>query len=186
MVNANETRVSNHRKRTEIMIKQVIAFGKKMILSERTPTKLAFASSVGIFIACSPFLGLHWLMTIVLSWLLRLNVAVVYAAAHVINNPFTMIPLYIADYEVGKLIVERLLGLNLMPYNPSWMNWLNVKLACLGIPNLSLWTFLIGGNILGLALALITYPLCLHFFRRIKPARQNSEGATAEKDEHRG
>src|SRR5260221_202113 len=140
------------------MIKQLIAFGKKIILSERTPTKLAFASSIGVFIAFSPFLGVHWLMTIILSWMFSLNIAVVYAVAHVVNNPFTMIPLYIADYELGKLIVERLLGLNLIAYNPSWMDWLNVKISCLGISNLSLWTFIIGGNILGLGLALIMYP----------------------------
>lgn len=150
------------------MISKLLAFGKKLILSERTPRKLAFASSLGIFIACSPFLGIHWLMTIILSWLLSLNVAVVYAAAHVVNNPFTMIPLYIADYEVGKLIVERLLGLNLMQYNPSWMTWLNLKISCLGIPNISLWTFIIGGNILGLSLAIIAYPILLLLYRRIK------------------
>jgi uncharacterized protein len=160
------------------MIKRLIAFGKKMILSERTPTKLAFASSIGVFIAFSPFLGIHWLMIIVFSWVLSLNIAVVYAAAHVINNPFTMIPVYLADYEVGKLI-ERLFGLNLMPFNPSWMNWLNSKISCLGIPNLSLWTFIIGGNVLGLTLALITYPICLYFYRRIKacpPKLQGSDG----------
>ena len=150
------------------MIKQIIAFGKKMILSERTPAKLALASSLGVFIAFSPFLGIHWLMTIVLSWVLSVNMAIVYAAAHVVNNPLTMIPVYVADYEVGKYIVHRLLGLDLMPYNPSWMNWLNMKISCLGIPNLSLWTFIIGGNVLGLGLALLLYPFFLRFYKRIK------------------
>ncbi len=150
------------------MIKELIAFGKKMILSERTPTKLALASSVGVFIAFSPFLGIHWLMTIIFSWALSLNIAVVYAVAHVVNNPFTMIPLYVADYEVGKIITGRILGVDLLAYNPSWMNWLNLKLSCLGIPNLSLWTFIIGGNVLGLGLALISYPFFVHFYRRIK------------------
>jgi uncharacterized protein (DUF2062 family) len=150
------------------MIQQIIAFGKKMLLSERTPTKLAFASSLGVFIAFSPFLGVHWLMTIVLAWVLSVNIAVVYAIAHIVNNPLTMVPVYMADYEVGKYITQNLLGVDLMQYNPSWMKWLNVKISCLGIPNLSLWTFIIGGNILGLGLALISYPFFLHFYRRLK------------------
>ncbi len=154
------------------MIRQAIEFGKKMILSERTSKKLAYASAVGIFIAFSPFLGIHWLMTIILSWALSLNIAVVYAAAHVVNNPFTMIPVYLADYTVGKYIINQLLGIDLLPYNPSWMNWLNLKLSCLGIPNLALWTFIIGGNILGLLVAVAAYPLLLHFFRRIKGEHQ--------------
>ena len=49
-------------------------------------------------------------MTIILAWVLRINVAVVYAVAHIVNNPLTMVPLYVADYEIGKLIVESLLG----------------------------------------------------------------------------
>ena len=150
------------------MIKQAVAYAKKAILMERTPKKLAYASSVGIFIAFSPFLGIHWLLTIILAWALSLNIAVIYAVAHLVNNPFTMIPVYVADYAAGKFIIGRILGIDLFPYNPSWMNWLNLKLSCLGIPNLSLWTFIIGGNILGLLLAFAAYPFLLHFYRRIK------------------
>lgn len=150
------------------MMKQAIEFGKKMILHERTPKKLAYASSVGIFIAFSPFLGIHWLLTIIFAWALRLNVAVVYAVTHIVNNPFTMIPLYMADYAVGKFIVERIFALNLYVYNPAWMHWLNLKLSRLGIPNLSLWTFIIGGNILGLLAAVAAYPFFLLFYRRLK------------------
>jgi uncharacterized protein len=148
------------------MISKIIELGKYMMLRERTPTKLAYASCVGIFIAFSPFLGLHWLMTIILAWILRLNVAVVYAASHVVNNPFTMVPLYLAGYAVGNYITQ-LFGLNLLAYNPWWMNWLNLKLSCLGIPNLSLLTFLIGGNVLGLLVAVVSYPFLLRFYKRI-------------------
>ncbi len=144
----------------------MIHTGKQLILGERTPQKLALASSFGIFIAFSPLLGIHWLLTIIFAWAFRLNFGVMYAAAHVVNNPLTMVPIYLADYAVGTFIARQL-GIDLFAYNPTWMNWLNVKLACLGIPNLSLWAFLIGGHVLGLAVALIAYPLLLHFFHRV-------------------
>ena len=156
-----------HSKHVDIMIKQVIDYAKKTLLAERTPQKLACASCVGIFIAFSPFLGVHWLMTIILAWALSLNVAVIYAAAHVVNNPLTMVPVYLADYTFGEWITKRLFGVDLLAYNPSWMQWLNIKLSCLGIPNLSLWTFIIGGNILGILAALAAYPFLLRFYQRI-------------------
>lgn len=149
------------------MVKRAVELGKKLLLAERTPTKLAFACSVGIFIAFWPLIGIHWLLTIILSWVFRLNVGVIYAAAHIVNNPFTMIPIYLAGYATGLFITNTLFGVDLLPYNPSWMQWLNLKISCLGIPNLSLWAFLIGGHVLGLAIALLAYYPLLHFFRRI-------------------
>jgi uncharacterized protein (DUF2062 family) len=148
------------------MINKVVHFIKEMLTGGRTPVKLAQASCVGIFIAFSPFIGFHWLMTIILAWVLRLNIGVMYAAAHIVNNPFTMIPLYLAGYAVGDFIAGWL-GLNLLAYNPSWMNWLNIKLSCLGIPNLSLWTFIIGGNVLGFIVAIAAYPFVMRFYKRI-------------------
>lgn len=147
------------------MIAKTIPFIKKLLLEERTPTKLAHASCFGLFIAFSPFIGFHWLMTIVFAWAFRLNIAVVYAVAH-LNNPLTMIPIYLADYKIGDAISQRL-GINLFAYNPSWMNWLNMKLACLQIPNLSLWTFIIGGNVLSIVLGIISYPFFIRFYKRI-------------------
>lgn len=149
------------------MVKQAVDFGKKLLLAERTPTKLALACCVGIFIAFSPLIGIHWLLTIILAWIFRLNIAVVYAAAHVVNNPLTMVPLYLSDYAMGLFITNRILGVDLLPYNPSWMQWLNIKLSCLSIPNLSLWAFLIGGHVLGLLVAVLAYYPLLLFFRRI-------------------
>lgn len=150
------------------MLKQAIDFAKEMLLRERTPRKLAVASALGIFIAFSPFLGIHWLMTIAFAWIFSLNVAVIYAAAHVVNNPFTMVPVYWADYMFGKWLAHDIFGWDLYKFNPSWMQWLNLKLSCLGIPNLSLWTFIVGGNILGLLAAVMAYPFLLQFYKRIK------------------
>lgn len=144
-----------------------LAWTKKKFLAERTPKKLALACAMGIFIAFWPFIGLHWLLTIIIAWTFRLNIAVIYAAAHVVNNPLTMVPLYLADYAVGLWVCNFFWGSTLVEKNPSWMQWLNVKLSCLGIPNLSLWAFLIGGHILALIVSIVAYPFLMRFFKKI-------------------
>lgn len=58
-----------------------------------SPHKLAAAFALGIFIAFSPWLGLHIVSCIVLAWLFRLNKVVVLTASF-INNPWTIVPMY--------------------------------------------------------------------------------------------
>lgn len=151
---------------TELMQK-LIAWSKKLLLGERTPRKLAIACALGIFIAFSPLIGVHWLLTIILAWLFSVNVAVVYAAAHVVNNPLTMVPLYLGDYTVGLWICQWLFKSDLVNHNPFWMRWLNVKLSCLGIPNLSLWAFIIGGHVVAIVVSIIAFPFLIRFFKKI-------------------
>lgn len=145
----------------------LIARGKKLVLGERTPKKLAIACTLGIFIAFSPLIGLHWLLTIILAWMFGVNVAVVYVAAHIVNNPLTMVPLYLGDYAVGLWVCDKLFQSNLVNHNPSWMQWLNVKLSCMGISNLSLWAFIIGGHIVAIAASVIAFPFLIRFFNKI-------------------
>lgn len=149
------------------LVHSLIARGKKLLLGERTPRKLAIACALGIFVAFSPLIGLHWLLTIILAWIFSVNVAVIYAAAHVVNNPLTMVPLYLGDYAVGLWVSDKLFGSNLADYNPSWMQWLNVKLSCLGVPNLSLWAFIIGGHIVAIVASFLAYPFLIRFFKKI-------------------
>ena len=42
---------------------------------------------------------------------MRLNTAIVFAAVYVINNPLTLVPIYIMDYAVGSWFFTRLLGI---------------------------------------------------------------------------
>ena len=73
--------------------------------------------------------------------------------------------IYGVDYAFGYWVCVRLCGFNMIQYNPIWMGWLNEKIALhTGIKNISLWTFLVGGNILGIIGALIMYPLMKYIF----------------------
>jgi hypothetical protein len=151
----------------------IVGFFKSLICYDSSPDKLALSFCVGNFIAFSPFLGLHTAMVFVFSWLFKLNLGVVLATSMMINNIWTLVPIYIADYIVGYWLMHRVIGLNVLLTNPSWMNagWmssinsffeqkLNVARPCL-------WSFLIGGNLLGFFTSILLYPLMVRIFSRL-------------------
>lgn len=156
------------------MIRQKIKdFLKKLALNEHDPRKLAIAFCVGVYIAFSPFPGFHTLMVIASAWFLSLNFAVVFAISCLINNPWTMVPVYASDHIVGDWICYGLFGLeSTVCWNPWWMHSINSWLAhYIAMPTISLWSFLIGGNLLGMGLAILLYPLMLYVFKDITSAK---------------
>lgn len=144
------------------------AFLMTLVLKEQHSHKLAFAFCMGVYIAFSPFPGFHTAMVFVLSWLCGLNVAVVLASSCLINNPWTMVPVYVADYVFGNWVCCTFLGTNMIDFNPSWMNgfaqWVCLKT---GIAHISLASFLIGGNLLGIGFAVLLYPIMRYIFSKL-------------------
>jgi uncharacterized protein (DUF2062 family) len=61
----------------------------------------AWAIGLGIFVGCSPFIGLHLLMAIALGWLLRLNRLKLYLAANLVN-PLIMPAILFAEVQTGS------------------------------------------------------------------------------------
>lgn len=133
--------------------------GSQLLRLEKDPTKLAFGCSLGIYIALSPFIGFHTIMSFLFSWLFGLNITLVLTVSMLINNPWTMIPVYGAGYWYGNWLFSWT-PINHYAYNPSWIvfcnAWLHQYIPCEGF---SFWAFMIGGNVLGILLALISYPL---------------------------
>lgn len=131
----------------------------RFLVYEKRPSRFAAACSIAIYVAFSPFLGLHTAMIIVISWLFRLNFPIMLAVTLLINNPWSMVPIYGIDYFFGQWLLE-LLAINHYAYNPAWITMINERLVmALGHGNISLLAFLVGGNLLGLLFALIAYPL---------------------------
>lgn len=154
------------------MIKRAFKKITDFLLQGQSIEYITFSFCLGIFIACSPFLGFHTALIFALSWLLSTNVAVVFTTVYLINNPITMIPLLALDYIFGQWLFKSVLHIDLLPYNPSWMDWFNNKIGhylsdYLHIKELSLWTHILGGTILALIVALLTYPIMKPIFKYI-------------------
>jgi uncharacterized protein (DUF2062 family) len=147
------------------VLKQV--FGHAMT-SGKTPHQLALAFSVGIYVAFSPFPMFHAIIMVIISWACGLNFPLMFIAASV-NNPWTIIPFYSIDYAFGYWFVHNLLG-----WNPAW----GISLvAIFGSGKICLWSFLIGGNVLGVVAGLTCYPIVYYFFKKII---KNSKSKTAQ------
>lgn len=132
------------------------------------PKRLAQAASLGVYIALSPFFGLHTIMHIVFGWLFNFNIPLLLCIGYTVNNPWTMVPLYTAGYKVGVWILYYCAPSVLYQSNPLWMQSLNEQLSYYtGSTYISLWAFVVGGNVLGVIGALITYPLFKKVFTYI-------------------
>lgn len=151
-----------------MLIQCISDFLKRLVYKERSPHKLALSFCVGVYIAFSPFLFLHTIMIFLFSWLFALNGTVTFAAAYGVNNPWTMVFIYSADYVMGTWFFTHVLDVNSLHINPRWMAFINEPLqSYLGIEGVSFWAFMIGGNLLGIAIGSILYPVMRHIFTRL-------------------
>ncbi|KKQ10852.1 MAG: hypothetical protein US22_C0051G0006 [candidate division TM6 bacterium GW2011_GWF2_36_6] len=137
---------------------KILDFFNKILKSGASPQKLAISCSIGIYIAFSPFPLFHAVIMFFMYWLFGLNLPMLFLATS-INNPWTLIPFYSTDYFFGYWLVHHVLG-----WNPDF----GISLAnVFGSGKICLVSFLVGGNVLGLAAALISYPFASLLFKRL-------------------
>lgn len=87
-------------------LNQVIRFLKLRVLHVNdSPHRIALGVALGLFIAWTPFLGLHILMVIGLAILLRANKFIAFVCVWVCN-PFTYIPIYYSSYLLGRVVLK--------------------------------------------------------------------------------
>lgn len=146
------------------MITHIRSFGQRLITQERSPHKLALTCALGVFIGISPLIGLHTVMTFLFAWLFSLNVAALFAVSVIINNPWTMVPVYSVDHLFGAWFL-RVLHIDYIQCDPAWLESCNIFLKNhTGISGLSLTAFLVGGNILAIGIGVIVYPVARRLF----------------------
>lgn len=145
------------------MFKWLKNFLHRLVLSEKSSTRLTLSFCLGNFIAWAPIIPFQTPLIFILSWLLRLNTTVTFATVYIINNPITIVPIYVLDYLVGSWILNSVLGLNMVQYNPTWVhkfsnflsNYINIE-KYFG-SELCFWCLAIGGLILPLISSIILY-----------------------------
>lgn len=152
-------------RKTVPKIKQIL---RNALLDGITPKNLALSASIGVYTAFSPFPGAHTVMMLLFKWLFRLHFPTLFIATS-INNPWTMIPFFSFDYAFGYWLLHKLIG-----WDPGW----TISLAKIfGSGSICIWSFLIGGNILGIFAGAVSYPFILFFFDRMLTRIQASKGS---------
>jgi uncharacterized protein len=130
--------------------------GQILLQVEDSPTRVAAAFGLGVFIAFFPLLGIHTGMALVIAILLRLNRVAILVGCW-INNPWTIAPMYSA----GTLLGCALLGV--APGSPVAIDW-SLKgrafyRALVATLRPLVWPFVVGNLVLGVVAGLVAFLL---------------------------
>lgn len=135
---------------------------RNLLNLEEPPERAALAFAVGTFIAFSPLLGLHMILAGFLLIVSRMN-RVALMAGVFIGNPWTLGPIIVASWAIGRLIIGS---------PPVELPQVTVSaFASIGFWQMlaSQWRqllpFAVGGMILAIISSLISYPLMLFALR---------------------
>ena len=129
------------------------------------PPRIALALAVGVFVGCTPFVGVQTLLSLVIALVFRLNRAATIAGTW-LNLPWLMPLVYGAAFKIGTLVVPDPDGLRrawltyLLEY-PAGLHWgdLGTLLEHLSVP------LLVGTTVVGGVAALVTYVIALAVLR---------------------
>lgn len=143
-------------------MKFLISFLQRFIIPEQSTRMLALACCTGIYIAFSPFIGLHTLMAIGICYYTGMHFPLVFAVSNIVNNPWTAIPLYMFDYATGYWLIHKVFHVAHMLPSLTWMNYITHFFEhTLSLPAPCIWSFLIGGNLVGIIASICCYPIML-------------------------
>lgn len=150
---------------------------RRLLTVDDPPERTALAFSIGVFIAFSPFLGLHTVAATLIAFVFRFNKIAIFAGTF-LNNPFlTLVPIILASYALGAFVLGRPLGIspegidllrNPRPFSGDYYSQLFVQSWHVVEP------FAIGATVLSVVCSLLAYPLTLWALRAHRRRRQAS------------
>lgn len=135
----------------------------KALIEGCTPQRLTRSFCLGIYISFSPFPGLHTVMMIISMYLFDVHFPTLFLATS-INNPWTMAAFFTTDYFFGHWLLHSFFGVH-----PIWVVTLP---KVFGSGTICLWSFLVGGNVLGIVGAVIVYPVVWFLFNKLARERK--------------
>jgi uncharacterized protein (DUF2062 family) len=134
---------------------------RKFLDLNDSPERIAMAFAIGVFIAFSPLLGTHLILVFLLILIFRLNKVAILTGA-LINNPWTIIPMYTAGTFLGFFLLGKPLS-SVPAFSLSDFSSFNVFFSKFKI---ILFPYLLGCTILGLFAAILGYFLIKKVFSK--------------------
>lgn len=124
---------------------------------QEQPKAIARGFAVGVFTGSFPFFGLQMIAALLLAILLKANKVTAMMGTW-ISNPFTYVPIFFFNYQIGVFILEKIFNIQLNyldEFNSE--SWQNLADSGLEITT----TLLIGCFFVGLTLSIGAYYLIL-------------------------
>lgn len=160
------------------LIERAKLFWHRILVMESSPRAIALGTAVGIFVAFTPTIGVHMLLAAGLAALLRAN-PIPAAAMAWISNPLTIPPIFTLTYKIGILfwtprstlnVEEQLKRLIALTTKSTQHEVANPLREAMQLGTDFFMPLLIGGSLLGLALAALSYPVVLWAVVRARQA----------------
>jgi uncharacterized protein (DUF2062 family) len=151
---------------------------RRLLAIDDPPERTALAFSIGVFIAFSPFLGLHTIMATAIAFLFRFNKIAIYTGTF-INNPFfTLVPIIIVSYAVGAFVLGRPWhipdeGLELLK-NPQLFSGDYYRRLFVQSWHI-VWPFTVGATVLSVVCSVLAYPLTLRVLRAYRRRKEPTD-----------
>ena len=153
---------------------------RRLLAVDDPPERTALAFSVGVFIAFSPFLGLHTALATLIAFWFRFNKVAIYTGTFINNPVLTLVPIVVASYALGALLMGRPLrlppeGVELLSdphlFDRDYWRRLGAHAWDLVLP------FSVGATALSVVCSLAAYPVTLRILRahRRKNAKATSD-----------
>lgn len=147
---------------------------RRLLAIDDPPERTAFAFSIGVFIAFSPFLGLHTILATFIAFIFRFNKIAIYSGTFLNNPPLTLVPIVVASYAVGAFFLGRPLripseGVELLTH-PHLLTG-NYYRRLFAQSRYIVEPFAIGGMVLSVVCSVIAYPLTLRALRSVRNRR---------------
>lgn len=158
----NTINKTNNKRRNNSSWQRLIKYYKWRLLRLREdPHAIARGFAVGVFAGCLPLLGLQFLISLLLSFLVRGNNFTALLGTW-ISNPFTYIPLFLFNFQVGKLILGFSVDNQGLEFD--WQSWDNFAEMGTDIAV----TLLFGSVVVGFTFSAIAYHLILRLLAHWK------------------
>ncbi len=137
------------------LLKRWHKFWLRLLSLETSPKQLARGLAVGVFAGFFPLFGFQTIIGVFLAILFSGN-KIAATAATWVSNPFTYIPIYWFNYQVGSLLLG---GDKLDPLVVTGKTWQEVLEVLLERS----YILFFGCLVVGLIAAIATYFISLHF-----------------------
>jgi uncharacterized protein (DUF2062 family) len=151
---------------------------RRLLALDDPPERTALAFSIGVFIAFSPFLGLHTISATAIAFLFRFNKIAIYSGTFINNPPFTLVPIIVASYAVGAFLLGRPIkipaeGVELLRAPHLLTTDYYRKLFQEGWD--IVWPFTVGGMVLSVVCSVTAYPVTSWLLRKHKRRKADSD-----------
>ena len=151
---------------------------RRLLAIDDPPERTALAFSIGVFIAFSPFLGLHTIMATVIAFLFRFNKIAIYTGTFINNPIFTLVPIIIVSYGIGALVLGRPWhipdeGLALLK-NPELLTADYYSRLFVQSWHI-VWPFTVGATVLSVVCSVLAYPITLQALRAYQRRKEATD-----------